>query len=179
MKNGSESQEAFERLVSQLHNQLKRAAHNRRAEFPFSTLQTTELLNEAFLRLIPIRGRLSIENREHFINLISCTIKKFLLEELRQRKTVKRGGDFQLVALDESNHLDNTSSLENDLSIMEAMENAREEDPQLYKIVQCRHFCGFTIEETSKMLGIPKVTVNRKWAFAKVWLFDKLSRRNP
>ena len=169
---------AFDEAVGQIHQQLKRAAHNRRASFPNTTIQTTELVSEAFIKLIPVRQMLSLASRQHFVNLISHAIKRYLQEEVRRRGARKRGPQKEEVPLNEAATPGSDSQLESDLAILEALEKIRMEDPILYQVIHYRHFMGFTIEETALELEIPSIQVNRKWAFAKSWLFDLLTEGN-
>jgi RNA polymerase sigma factor (TIGR02999 family) len=168
-------EEAFQLAVGRIHKQLKRVAHTRRRNFPKITIQTTELLGEAFLKIIPVRDKLFLESHWHFINLFSKAVHRFLLEELRRRRSLKHGAP---VPLDNPDALTDDRlerNLENELTILKALEEVSREDSTLYEVVYCRHFLGMTIAETAEVLKIPTITVNRKWKFAKAWLFDLIS----
>lgn len=166
---------AFERAVEIIYKDLKRAAHNHRARFPNSRFQTTELVSESIAKLMPVREKLKLSSRTHFVNLVALACRRFLQEEIRTKSLQKHGGkDLVIEPLGEED-VEQHFSVEETLIITQALEKIRDEDRQLFDVVYLRHFVGLTIEEVAKALGCSVAHVNRKWQFAQAWLFDLLT----
>ncbi|CAM2009074.1 sigma-70 family RNA polymerase sigma factor [Acanthopleuribacter pedis] len=167
--------EAFDHAVDLVYKDLKRAAHNHRARFPNSRFQTTELVSESIAKLMPVREKLQLSSRTHFVNLVALACRRFLQEEIRSKNLQKHGGkDLVLEPLGEDDVLQHTS-IEESLIISQALEKIRDQDRQLFDIVYYRHFLGFTIDEVSKACDCSVAHVNRKWQFAQAWLYDLLT----
>ena len=165
--NGEET--ALNQLLPIVEIELRRIAHNyMRRERGNHTLQTSALVNEAFVKLIDQRS-VRWQNRSHFFALSAQIMRRILLNHARDRVAGKRGGNAQHVELDEAVVLTKEKSAEL-IALDEALERLAEFDKTKSRIVELRYFGGMTIEETAEVLGIAPVTVSVNWRLAKAWL---------
>jgi len=170
---GDES--ALERLVPLVYNELRRLAKRRvRLERPDHTLQTTALINEAYLRLVDVHN-VHWQNRAHFFALCARLMRRILVDYARTRHYAKRGGGAQPISLNES--LAVSPQLPTDLvAVDDALHALAEVDARKAQVVELRFFGGLTVEETAEVLKVSPETVRRDWKLAKVWLLRELSR---
>lgn len=166
---------AFDQAVDLVYKDLKRAAHNHRSRYPHSRFQTTELVSESIAKLIPVREKLQLLSRTHFVNLVALACRRFLQEEIRTKALKKHGGKELVVEPLGEEDVAQKNTIEEALLITQALERIRDEDEQLYQVVYLRHFVGLTIDEVAKSLECSVAHVNRKWQFAQAWLFDLLT----
>jgi RNA polymerase sigma factor (TIGR02999 family) len=166
--NGEET--ALTRLLPIVEIELRRIAHNyMRRERGNHTLQTSALVNEAFVKLIDQRD-VRWQNRSHFFALSAQIMRRILLNHARDRVAGKRGGgNAQHVELDDTLILSKEKSAEL-IALDEALERLAKFDKTKSRIVELRYFGGMTIEETAEVLGIAPVTVSVNWRLAKAWL---------
>jgi RNA polymerase sigma factor (TIGR02999 family) len=161
-------QNALNDLLPLVYDELRRLARSYlQRERPGHTLQSTGLVNEAYLRLVD--QNVSWQNRAHFFGIAAQMMRRILVDHARARDAAKRGaGDFK-VTLDE----DIVVSGARDVDVIAldiALDNLAKLDPQQGRIVELRFFAGLSIEETSEVLSISPATVKRDWAMAKAWL---------
>ncbi len=170
---GDES--ALEKLVPLVYQELRRLAKRQlRRERPDHTLQTTALINEAYLQLVDIRN-VRWRNRAHFFALCARLMRRILVDFARSRHYTKRGGGAQPIALDES--LVVSAKLSTDLVAVDDVLNALTKiDVRKGQVVELRFFGGLTVEETAEVLKVSPETVKRDWKLAKAWLLRELSR---
>jgi RNA polymerase sigma-70 factor, ECF subfamily len=145
-------------------------------EYNNRTIQTTELVHEAYIRLAG-SSDLNAENRTRFFGIAANSMRQILVDYARKKNAVKRGGDFTRISLCE----DIIISDENDdkiIAIDEALKKLDVIDSRLCRIVELRFFSGLSIEETAEVLGISISTVKREWNLAKAWLFRELEDKN-
>ena len=172
------NEDALEKLIPLIHPELHRLAHHYMSrERPGHTLQTTALLNEAYLRLVDNPKR-DWQNRTHFIAAASQLMRRIMVDRARERRALKRGGDAMKVSLDEA-ALVSEQRAEELLVLDEALEKLAAQDPRKSQIVELRYFGGLTTEETAAFLKISDRTVRREWRMAKVWLYCALSGEEP
>lgn len=164
------SKEAVEQLMPLVETELRRIAHNyMRREKGNHTLQTTALVNEAYLKLIEQRD-VTWQNRAHFFALSASIMRRILLNHARDRVAEKRGGgSIQHVEVDEAAVLSTAKSKEL-IALDEALDALAQIDKMKSRIVELRYFGGLTIEETAEVLSIAPVTVSVNWRLAKAWL---------
>jgi RNA polymerase sigma factor (TIGR02999 family) len=162
---------AFDAMTSGLYGALRGMAHRERgrAGRP-QTLQTTALINEAFLKMSKDDGWSS---REHFLGTAATAMRHILIDDARARLTIKRGQGVKAVELDEARDAAATSDDEL-IRIDEALEELAGLDPRLAKVVECRFFAGYSEAETGEIMGISERTVRRDWLQAKAWLYRAL-----
>lgn len=168
------NKEILEQLIPIVEAELRRLAHNyMRREKKYHTLQTTALVNEAFLKLVNQRD-VKWQNRSHFFGLSAQIMRRILINHARDKVAEKRGGEELvlqggLVPLDEAEVLTHKTSTEL-IALDEALERLAQFDKQKSRIVELRFFGGLTIEETAEFLGIAPITVSKNWRLAKAWL---------
>ena len=170
--------EAGNQAIGIVYSELHRiASHHMHHERQGHTLQTTAVINEAYLRLVagePIEFR----NRQHFLVLASQQMRRILIEHARARQRSKRGGDPFQMDLDQACLLalkDNADLL----CVHEALEDLERLDQRAARIVELKYFGGCTDEEIAEALEVAVPTVRRDWRFARDWLYDQLRPSGP
>ncbi len=171
---GDGDEEAIAQLMPLVHDELHRLAHQHmRREGPAHILQTSALINEAYLRLID-QPQIRFENRAHFFGIAARLMRRILVDEARKRNAAKRGGSLIQVPLDEATgavqeQSANVAALDDALQRLEAI------DKRQGQIVELRFFGGLSIDETAKILKVSPGTVMRDWTFARAWLRNEMS----
>jgi RNA polymerase sigma factor (TIGR02999 family) len=164
---------ALEKLFPLVQPELHRLAHHYMSrERAGHTLQTTAILNEAYLRLVDNTKPLW-QNRNHFVAAAAQLMRRIMVDHARERHTIKRGGGALKVTLDEAAFVTEARSDEL-LALDEALEELAGLDPRKSQIVELRYFGGLTIEETAEFLNLSQRTVEREWTMAKAWLYRAL-----
>jgi RNA polymerase sigma factor (TIGR02999 family) len=166
---------AFEALMPVVYAELRRLAHHYlRQERPGHTLQPTALVHEAYLRLAGVRD-LRFRSRAHFYGAAAQAMRRVLVDYARQRRRIKRGGPaLEIVGLDEA--LDTPIGAQVDfVALDEALVALERIAPVRARVVELRYFGGLSVEDTAEYLGVAPATVKRHWAFARAWLFRRLS----
>jgi RNA polymerase sigma factor (TIGR02999 family) len=167
-------QKALEAVVPLVYDELHRLAHHYlRGERPDHTLQTTALINEAYLRLVE-QGPFRTQNRAHFVAVAATLMRQILVDYARSHRAAKRGADCT-VKLSDDAEVTKTSDIDV-LALDNALKQLAERDPQQSRIVELRYFAGLTVEETSTVLGISPATVKRDWSMARAWLSRRMER---
>jgi RNA polymerase sigma factor (TIGR02999 family) len=169
------SPEALEKLMPLVEVELHRMAANyMRRENPGHTLQTSALVNEAYLKLIDQR-EVRWQNRAHFFALASQLMRRILLDHARSQRRAKRGGDAIHMNLDDVALITPEKS-EDLIALDEALLRLTEFDPNKGKIVELRFFGGLSVNEVAEVMGIAPVTVMLHWRLAKAWLQREVHR---
>jgi RNA polymerase sigma-70 factor (ECF subfamily) len=165
---------ALEKLVPLVHPELHRLAHHYMSrERAGHTLQTTAILNEAYLRLVD-NTKPVWQGRTHFIAAAAQMMRHIMVDHARKYQSLKRGGGALKVTLDEAALVTETRSQEL-LDLDEALERLAAQDARKSQIVELRYFGGLTVEETAEFLKLSQRTVEREWTAAKAWLYRELS----
>lgn len=156
-------------LVAKVYEELKViAARYMRRERTSHTLQTTALVNEAYLKLANVKSA-QWNDRAHFFAVAAQIMRRILVDHARQNIAAKRGGGFDVLQLDEG--LVYTPQRSRDLiQLDDALARLEISDPRAAKVVELRFFGGLSIEETAEAMGISPRTVKREWTFGKAWL---------
>jgi len=171
---GDES--ALDRLVPLVYDELHRLAHRYMArERAGHTLQTTALLNEAYLRLIDA-DNVQWKDRAHFFAIAAKLMRRILVDFARTRGYQKRGGNLQRVSFDEALVIAHVPS-EDLVKLDDALKALAEIDPRKAQVVELRYFGGLSVEETAEVLKVASITVIRDWNMAKLWLFKEMKQR--
>jgi RNA polymerase sigma factor (TIGR02999 family) len=169
---------ALGKLIPLVQPELHRLAHHYMSrERAGHTLQTTALLDEAYLRLVDNAKR-DWQNRTHFVAAAAQLMRRIMVDHARERQALKRGGGTPKVTLDEAALVTETRSQEL-LALDEALEKLALQDPRKNQIVELRYFGGLTVEETAEFLSLSQRTVEREWNMAKAWLYRALREREP
>ena len=166
---GNGDHAARDALMPVVYEELHRLARRyMRRESPGHTLQTSALVNEAFLRLVDQRN-VHWQNRAHFFGIAAQMMRRILVDYARSRSYAKRGGGGPALSLDEGLIVSEERSAEV-VAVHEALEELARFDARKCQIVELRFFGGLSAEETAEVLGVSPGTVNRDWSLAKAWL---------
>jgi RNA polymerase sigma factor (TIGR02999 family) len=167
--------EALNALIPLVYDELRRLAHNHlNRERSGHTLQSTALVNEAYLRLV--RQDPEINSRTHFFAVSSHLMRQILVDYARRHRSAKRGDGLEKVTLTDVAALLPGKNDIDLLALDEALEELARLDPQQTRVVELRFFGGLSIEETAEIMSISPATVKRDWATARAWLHRELSR---
>ncbi len=170
--NGNQS--ALERLIPLVYDELRRMAKRyMRGQSAGHTLQTTELIHEAYLKLAN-QDEQNWQNRSHFFGVAAQAMRHILVDYARAKQSQKRGGDGFQVTLDEGAIISKDNSGEI-VSLHEALERLGKLDERKMKVVEMKFFGGLTMEEIAEVLKISPETVKRDWKFSRTWLLRELS----
>jgi RNA polymerase sigma factor (TIGR02999 family) len=164
---------ALERLTPLIYDELRRIAHRyAQRERNGHTLQTTALVNEAYLRLAGSE-KPDWQDRSHFFAVTAQVMRHILIDHARRRHYIKHGGALQQVPIEEALLMADERASEL-LTLDEALEDLNRLDPRKTKVVELRYFGGLSLEETASALGISVMTVRRDWRAAKAWLYKRI-----
>jgi RNA polymerase sigma factor (TIGR02999 family) len=165
---------ALERLMPLVYADLRSIARRcLRDEKRGEALETTELVNEAYLRLVR-SSQVQWRDRAHFFAMAARLMRRVLVDEVRKRRFQKRGGDLVRVTLDDESASSTPTPDFNLLALDEAIERLAQFSPRKARVVEMRFFGGMTIEETAAALDVSIDVVKREWRTAKLWLLRAL-----
>ena len=169
----SGDQSALNKLLPLVESELHRLAHHyMKRERAGHTLQTTGLVNEAYLRLIGQKN-VSWQNRAHFFGIAARLMRQILVDYARRRQFAKRGGNALQVSLDQAAIVADESSAEM-IALDDALNALADFAPEQSRIVELRFFGGLTIEETAEVMKLSVDKIKRDWSMAKAWLYHEI-----
>lgn len=161
-------------LVADVYAELRRVADRYVRRERANSVQATELVHEAYLRLAHDKP-VAFASRSHFVAIAAIAMRRLLIERARRRHAAKRGGDQVMVTLDETLLAAGSPNAALDLlSLDDALSRLADLDHQQARIVELRFFGGLSVEETADALSISPATVKRHWALARAWLLREL-----
>ena len=169
---------ATDRLLAIVYDELRRIASSKLSrETPGQTLQTTALVHEAYMRLMPKDrdekpaggAASSWDSRGHFFAAAAESMRRILVDAARKKKRLKRGGDFKRVDLDDAQPSGDEKEIDL-IALDEALDRLERSSPDKATVVKLRYFAGLTLEETADALNISVPTVHRHWRYARAWL---------
>jgi RNA polymerase sigma factor (TIGR02999 family) len=167
--------QAAEQLLPLVYDQLRElAAEKLVREKPGQTLQATALVHEAYLRLVGGRNVPRWDSRGHFFAAAAQAMRRILLNRARDKKRIKRGGERRRLDLDQ---LEIALDANDDqvLALDEALTELAEDDPDAARLVNLRFFAGLSLKDAAAAMGLAQRTAERQWAYARAWLFARLS----
>ena len=170
-RDGKNSREALDALLPIVYDELHRLAASFLNRERAASIQTTELVHEAYFKLTDQRS-VDWENRGQFFAIAAQAMRRLLIDAARQRKSLKHG--VEKVSLDAAltvSAVQNQSLLELD----EALSELEKFDELQCRVVELRYFAGLTIEETAEVLKVSPATVKREWTVARAWLYQKIN----
>jgi RNA polymerase sigma factor (TIGR02999 family) len=168
--------EALDRLVPLVYEELRlQAARYLRRERPGHTLQTSALINEAYLRLVDAQD-VPWQSRAHFFAVAANLMRRILVDHARRKRAGKRGGADVRLPLDEAMGVAGGQQVDL-IALDEALEMLAALDPQQARVVELRFFTGLSVEETAEALGVSPRTVKRDWGMARAWLYGELKEK--
>lgn len=164
---------ATNQLVPLVYAELRRLARRHMAgQRPGHTLQTTDLVNEAYLKLAKVKGA-GWKNRLHFFAVASRAMRSVLVDHARRRAYAKRGGNPLRVSLSEADQVSQEKSAEL-VAVDEALTRLAALDRRKARIVELRYFGGLSVEEIAELLDLSSRTIKREWRWARAWLYRAL-----
>lgn len=169
--------EALNRLIPLVYDELRQFAHrymNKR--FAGQTLQTTALVNEAYIRLVG-QDQVDWQNRTHFFAVCARVMRNLLVDRARSRQADKHGGGARRVSLDDAAIVLPERQIDL-LALDEALDRLAGIDPRKSQIVEMRYFGGMSVEETAEVLAVSSITVKREWLKARAWLYREMDKRS-
>jgi RNA polymerase sigma factor (TIGR02999 family) len=173
-RNGNEA--AIEKILPVVYDELRRSARrNLRRESSDISIQTTELINEAYLKLVDQR-EMDWQNRAHFFAVAARVMRNVLVDRARSQRFAKRGGGARKVSTDEILIAAPEREV-NVIDLHEALTILAEVDERKSRIVELRYFAGLSVEEIAEVLGVSAITVKREWLKAKAWLYQALHEK--
>ena len=172
---GGGDRAALDRLMPLVYQELRRLAHRQmRRERPGDTLQTTALVNEAYMRLVDYE-RVQARDRSHFLSIAAQAMRRVLIERARARRSDKRGSNPQRVPLEDAAEVSDERAAEL-VALDDALDALAAFDPRKARLVELKYFGGLTIEETAEALGVSAPTVERDWRTARIWLHREIGK---
>lgn len=166
--------EALDDLIPLVYDELRRqASRYLRKERQDHTLQTTALINEAYVKLIDQRN-VNWQNRAHFFAIAAQAMRRILVDYARAKHREKRGGDAEKVSLEEATMIAVEEKSVDLIALDEALTKLAKIDEQKSRIVELRYFSGLSVEETAEVMNVSHKTVERHWTMAKAWLHREL-----
>lgn len=172
---GDGDQAALEELTTLVYDELHRLAHHYVSrERPGHTLQTTALVNEAYVRLIDWKN-VRWQSRAHFFAVSAQLMRRILVDFARSRRYLKRGGGMTGLTLHEAALVSDDKGT-NMVALDEALNSLAELDARQSRVVELRFFGGLSIDETAEVLKVSSGTVRRDWSLARAWLHRELRK---
>jgi len=166
---------AADQLLPLVYDELRKLAAQKLAqERPGQTLQATDLVHEAYLRLVDVEKAQQWNSRGHFFAAAAEAMRRILVENARRKQRVRHGGGRAQLDLERLDLMDEPAS-DHFLALDEALERLAGEEQTVAEVVKLRYLAGLTIEQAAEALGISVRTANRHWAYAKAWLYQQLS----
>jgi len=170
---GGGDKEALDKLMPLVYNELRRAARQYLArEAPGRSVQTTEVVNEVYLRLVDL-GQVGWKDRAHFFAICAKMMRRILTDFARIRRARKRGGEAPRISLDQAPQVSRQKGADL-LALDDALNALASLDARKSQVVELRFFGGLNAQETAAVLDVSALTVMRDWKMAKVWLLREL-----
>ena len=167
---------ASARLLPLVYDELRRlAARKLRHEKPGQTLQATALVHEVYLRLIDQTTPQRWDNQRHFFAAAAEAMRRILVERARQKRSLKRGGNLQRVAMDAAEPEVMPMACDDLLGLDDALTRLQQKDPRKAQLVKLRFFAGLTTAQAARSLGVSLTTAQNDWAYARSWLKLEMS----
>ena len=165
---------ALDKLTPLIYDELRRIAHRYvQRERNRHTLQTTALVNEAYLRLAA-QEKPGWQDRAHFFAVTATVMRHILIDHARRRHYLRHGGELKQVSLAEASVMSTERAAEL-VALDEALDELKDLDPRKCRVVELRYFGGLSLEEAANALGVSVMTVRRDWRAAKAWLFRRIA----
>jgi RNA polymerase sigma factor (TIGR02999 family) len=166
--------DAFDKLFQYVYKELgRRASRYLKNERRGHTLQTTALVNEAYLKLVD-KDDIEWEDRNHFFAIAAQAMRRILVDHARRRKSKKRGGKEENLPLEEARYVSSSKRSVDLIALDDALNELAKFDERQAKLVELKYFGGMTLDETAEVLNVSRETVKRDWKIARIWLRSQL-----
>lgn len=170
------SPRAFDELMPLVYDELHRqASRYLRRERPGHTLETTGLINEAYIKLVG-QQNVDWQNRAHFFGIASQAMRRILVDHAKTRHREKRGGAIENIPIEEAFYVVSDEKSVDLIALDEALSRLAEIDERQARIVELKFFSGLSVEETAEVLHLSPATIKRDWNVAKAWLFSEMTK---
>jgi len=170
----TENSEAIDKIWPLVYDELRSLAHNElRRERKGHTLNTTALVHEAYLKMIKHPPEGEWDGRHHFFGIAARAMRQILVNYAKKKSRKKRGGKQTPVEFEEGIYLTEEKA-EEIVALDEALEQLEKINERQAKVIECRYFAGYNIEETADILDVSPATVKRDWTIAKAWLYRQI-----
>lgn len=166
---------ASDRLLPLVYQELRDLAQARLRHERANSVDATELVHDAYLRLVESDQAVAWESRGHFFGAAAEAMRRLLVERARKRNALKRGGDRQQVPL-EGLTLAGVEQDDKLLQLSEAIDKLESIEPERAQLVKLRYFASFTVAEAAEILGVSKSAAERSWAFTRAWLQKEMTQ---
>lgn len=169
--------EALDELLPLVYRELHlQAERYLRRERPDHTLQTTALINEAYLKLVDQKS-VRWQNRAHFFAIAAQAMRRILVDHARARQRDKRGGEAEKISIEDATEMASAEGVNIDLiALDDALKKLAKMDEQKARIVELRYFSGLSVKETAEVMSVSTDTIERHWTMAKAWLLRELEQ---
>lgn len=165
---------AADQLLPLVYDELRKLAAAKIAhEKPGQTLQATGLVHEAYVRLVDVEQPQQWDSRGHFFAAAAEAMRRILVDNSRRKRSQKRGGDFNRIEFAVPGQTETDPQIDL-LALDDALHKLEEQHPDKAEVVKLRYFAGCSLEETAEMLGLSRATAQRRWAYARAWLFRQM-----
>lgn len=165
---------AVERLFPLVYEELRKLAAAKLAkEKPGQTLQTTALVHEAYIRLVDVEKVQHWNSRSHFFGAAAEAMRRILVDRARERKALKRGGDWERIEFNAS-VIAEADPLDEVLAVNDLFDLLEDKHPREAAVAKLHYFAGFNVSEAARALDLPVSSAHRDWAFARAWLIREM-----
>lgn len=181
---GAGDRVAFDRLMPLMYAEIRQLARiHMKREQPGNSLQTTALINEAYLRLVNVKD-VDWKDRAHFFAVAAQVMRRILVDAARARSAMKRGREARKLARSSTIDFDEIADVSSQrahelIAIDDALRSLAEIDARKAQVIELRFFGGLSVEEAAEVLGVSPQTVMRDWKLARAWLTRELAFGNP
>lgn len=175
LADGNGNEESVAEVMTLLYEDLRRIARRKLQPGAAITLNTTELVHEAYIKLTRL-APISCTSQGHFLAVVAMAMRQIVADHAKRHRARKRWGSQQRVPLDAS-EVAVQEEADMIIAVDEALSTLASFDERLCRLVECRVFAGFTVDETAMALGISRATFHRDWIRAKAWLKDEIGGR--
>ncbi len=173
----TQSPESDQKLFETLYDELKVIANSHmNKEYNAFTLQPTALVNEAYLKLMRNDEKILWQNKKHFLCVAASVMRRVLIDSARSKARQKRGGDMVKVELSGNEPIEETSPLNDVVSVHEALKKFEKVSPEKAQLITLRFFGGLTIDEAADLMSISRTTAIKYWNFGRAWLHRELTK---
>lgn len=171
--------ESINRVLPLVYDELRMLAHKElKQERSNHTLNTTALVHEAYLKMVRHPPDGDWDGRRHFFGIAARAMRQILVNYAKMKSRQKRGGKTEPMAFDEGIYMSEEKA-EELLALDEALTRLEKLNERHGKVVECRYFAGYNIEETAEILGVSPATVKRDWISSRAWLYSQMNNESP
>ncbi len=171
-----EHSESINKVLPVVYDELRQLAHRElRRERADHTLNTTSLVHEAYLKMVKHPPKGDWDGRRHFFGIAARAMRQILVNYAKMKSTQKRAGSLNKQSFEEGIYM-SVEKAEELVALDEALQKLEQMNERQGKVVECKYFAGYNIEETAEILGVSTATVKRDWVSSKAWLHNQITK---